>query len=511
MRTSKTSIPDLDRVVTICAGKETRYSQSTSRLGLVFCDRTRDLTRTEQINIMLDKEVREIFGDYFYGMLITFEPAKYYYHNSVHKARDFPQAFYVVAGGEGLFAIGDEVPFFIMQGDKFFETTRKELFMRCALMQKWIGCNTCSWQGDRCTFTFRKEDPVTDAPPLTAQLPFAFMHGRPSWDDSFLERIQYLDFEDWKERQVRTWRDTLAGFTYVPPAAGHGNPLQPGLNAIQAPFQVNFSGVEDVQGMFSDRSAAGRKTALFKIRECSQCYFGGTVRRYNSEKTRPTSCNQYAPRHCNHGAWTEERLHAYTMELATKAIKTRSPFSMEEVWRIARVAGIPFQVKDPRTGCKREWQVGRLVDSGERISIQLTRTSMSSDARGDHRNVHSLEELRTFVPDFLWEHFQQTEPPINEDQFALWLQLTSARHGRSYSFFYSTKKHCGYGNYTPSIHSVRLDTYGSVEYETVMSRQRRKVRLRTFSDMYHHFGNLLLFGIHDREPVQNPKFDTWVR
>ena len=140
---SSTSL-ELHRVVTLCSGKQHDEFRTTSIFGLAFCDRDRDLTYEEKMEIMRHEDLRRIFEDYYYGMTVEYEPARFHYYRSGEKTRDFPPVFFVVKGGQGLYAIGDEQPFFIMQRDKLYETTKKGLFDRCVLMQKWVDCTTCT-------------------------------------------------------------------------------------------------------------------------------------------------------------------------------------------------------------------------------------------------------------------------------------------------------------------------------------------------------------------------------
>lgn len=502
-------------MVTLCSGKHHDDYRTTNVRGLVFCDRNGDLTREEQLEIMKHEDLRRIFDDHYYGMIVEYEPARYHYYRSGNKTRDFPSAFFVVKGGQGLYAIGDEQPFFVVRRDKLFETSKKDIFDRCGLMQKWVDCDTCSWHGDRCVHSFMRPEAIDEAPVYEAQLAFEFYHGLPQYDDTFMERLHPLLADDWDEireqNHIKNWYTKIADFTFIPPVAVLENPLHPGEKHIRPPYHANFTDLEHTQGALSDRSAAARKTALRKANECTKCYFGGTVPVYGSPtgRRRPTSCTQWAARCCEHGAWTEERLVDYTLEIAQQSLK-RGPFSLEDVWRIGRIAGIPFKRKDPNTRGRSEWQVAKIVDDHSRIAIRLGRTARNM--RDVHQDVHSLEELRAFVPDFLWEQFQTGVPPIDRTSLAVWFHVVSARHGRSYSYLVHTKRDgCAYMEYTPQYHCVEIDPGGATAH-TIMTRERRTKRFRGFEEVFNHFGRLLLFNIHEKEhPIETPALDAWVR
>jgi hypothetical protein len=466
------------------------------------------------MEIMRHEDLRRIFEDYYYGMTVEYEPARFHYYRSGEKTRDFPPVFFVVKGGQGLYAIGDEQPFFIMQRDKLYETTKKGLFDRCVLMQKWVDCATCTWQGDRCVHTFMRPDAVGEAPLNETQLAFEFYYGLPQFDDTFIERLYPLHEDDWneirEEYRIKNWYTKIADFTFVPPIAVHENPLHPGIKVIRPPYHANFSGLEHTQGALSDRSAAARKTALRKAKECTQCYFGGTVPVYGSptDRRRPSSCNQYAARYCEHGAWTEEQLVNYTLKIAQQALQ-RGPFSLEDVWRIGRIAGIPFKRKDADTGGRCEWQVAKIVDDRSRIAIRLGRTARNM--RDVHQDVHSLEELRAFVPDFLWEQFQTGVPPIDRKSLAVWFHVVAARHGRSYSYLVNTKRDYAYMEYTPQFHCVEI-YHGGATAHTIMTRERRSKCFHGFKDVFNYFGSMLLFNMHEKEhPIETPSLYAWVR
>jgi len=448
---------------------------------------------------MLHPDVRAIFHNFYYGMEVEYEPIRRWHSSaSWHKYNEFPSPFYVVAGGDGLFAIGDETPFFLVQHEQLYRTSKQEIHDRCFHMQKLIDCDRCSWAGDRCVHTFRRPGSIANGyNSKQLRLPFD-VENFFCVDDGFVARCidNHLEKDEWYERKLRTWKTRIAGYIYIPPTAVNDEPLRPDSQAIIHPFNANFTGLEQTKDAFSERSAAAKKTRTFKEQQCTKCYFGGVG--YGKS---PLPCNPYAPRYCKHGIWDEEEIKNTTLRIA-KASLASSALTLEDVWRVARIAGIQFKKPSEVTGRKCEWYVSRILDERVKEGVQIVAMRTALDARGVCKHFSTLNELRAWLPDWLAAELDNVKPLV-EEELALWLQVAAARTGKTYSYFFSTDRSCGFAECQPPVGCVRFDNYGSVAVEYRLSRERRISHFSSFKDVVEHFGDLQLFPIRHQTTVEN--------
>lgn len=519
---------ELRRVVTVCAGAWSgrHYDDGDSdTLALIFCDRERDLTRAEQTALMFHPDVRDIFGDCYYGVELEYESSNRWYRNP--RSSDMPKMFYIVGGGQGLFVLkGDDAhPFFLVRDGFIFETTMDAIHERCRLMQKFTadddGCR-CSWRGDRCVHTWHTPGAVAkfyDG----KQIRFAFMDTSSQFEptEAWLENIYALDKEDWeghkKLHRIKHWRSELAGHVVVPPTATDGDPLRPTTKAIRLPFHCNFTNLEGVRDDFSLRTQAGAETRRTIDKECRHCYFGGEYGPYTgSTKKHVSKCNKWSPKYCKHGRWTEERLVDYTLQRFETALEKRSQFTLKDAWVIAQLAGIPFKVKAAQTGRKREWQICRISEEyqgqGDKaVRILVSRTAR--DARDLTLKFVSMEELREFLPEFMREQMDHVaQKPIDRDVLALWAHASTMSCGKSRCGYFSTDDSCGFTSWQAKTGAVFLYTSTSVRVQFCFTRKEDYLTVHDFKDLYNYADGLMLFNITDEEDDSLvPSLHHWLR
>ncbi|MGD9209343.1 MAG: hypothetical protein PVI90_01135 [Desulfobacteraceae bacterium] len=243
----------LQRVVTVGSSDPFKmsFSRNLDTVALIFYNRKRNITRDEQITLMLHEEIRNVFNDFYYGVSVKNELNPY-------------TMFYIVSCAHGLRVLkNDHHPFFLIRKGFVFETTLKNIHNQCKLMQKWTytnknGCQ-CSWKRDRCIHTWHTQKVIAcdldnnSSPPL--------MGLSASWDSHNVVPPDIFQWANIKHKnKIEYWKSTIADYTLIPYLATTSNPTEP-IERTYDPFECNFTNIEIARDALSKRGrAAGKNT-----------------------------------------------------------------------------------------------------------------------------------------------------------------------------------------------------------------------------------------------------------
>lgn len=522
---------ELRKIVTVCAGAWSgrHYDDGdTETLALLFCDRKRSLTRQEQTALMLHEDVQYLFSDFYYGMEIEFEGSGSRWHWRERKTvEEGPRMFYIVGGAQGLYPLrGDtEKPFFLFREGRLYETTMEAVHDRCKLMQKFSGDGfdcVCSWQGNKCVHVWHTPGAIASQFNDT-QTSFDFMK-----EQQFLPPTEWMeahttviDKDAWDEHKqtyrLKHWKSQFAGHVLIPPTATAGSPLEPKTKAIRLPFHSNFAHLEQVRDDFSARTQAGVNTRRTINKECRKCYFGREFQYYGQGKKNVTPCTKWNPKYCKHGAWTQERLVDYTLECFERTLKARGQFSLQDMWVVAQLSGIPFKLRAAQTNRLREWHICRIEDGGygrpdpNHVRVLAARTAR--DARDNTLPFSSMDELHEFLPPFMREQMQEfRKKPVDRQQFAIWAHLATLSSWKSHTGFFNSDHGCGFTSYQARIGAVFLVENGGVRVQKLWSKSENYNTYWEFDSVYSAAECLMLFQITDAEEDDcTPSLNHWLR
>lgn len=447
------------------------------RHGLIFHNRQRMLSVTEQKTLMMHPDVEAVMGSHLYGFMLQ----RIIVTDGDTPNKEYPY-FCIIAQ-----PLNDHLrknltqtqPLYLRYETHLVKTSFNTRWHACRLMQKLIGCDRCSWRDDRC-----------------------FLHDVPQeanercGDDPYSD-IDAHRFRDTTKNNTSAWvlPRTLAGFTYISPVMVCRNAVQPGASA---PYitNVHLNALDIKAEELSERSQKAQKTKAFKRTECAKCVFATT-----GYLKRVLPCIPFGPTYCAHGAWTQEALVAYTLKGLTEKIKG-SAFTLEDIWRVALLTHIPFKHVHPLNAAKRkrkvQWIVGRLAQAYDKpLSIQLMRTARAWRAERDAVLLYSMEELKTWLPPELWDWVHSEERgPFEAANLVLWFQVASAASCPSRIV------RCGdycFDRYSAPIHAVSLSETGAVTLHSLRSRDSFQIRFYTFNEVHAYFGCLPLFDIRQQE------------
>jgi hypothetical protein len=485
---------------------------TTCRNGLLFADRKRGFTGEDIVRLMLQEDIRRQMGAAFLALRIRHGQGRWNYaaDPSTNKTTDYSVMLtasaeeYVVSSspaGKGNFM-------YLRVDDVVVATPLDALIDRCWMLNKALGCHTCPMRGAECLWTnlgteltvlqqHRPEPSLQLMLQLenTALLSTAMLRDAQSPYRQRLEQNAAQGFVD----DLKPWKSTLAGFLYIPEGLTSADPLCPGNKGHRSAPEHHFTDLEDARGRLAERSRAAAKTRNFIQQQCKQCYFGGKY----------SACNQWRPRHCDHGAWTETRLVDYTLECARqRLLEMKSSFTLNQIWAVAHICGDRFERKDDRTGRIAEFVVQRMGEGAAEPCVFVSRTARDARKEMPALQFLSLKDLRRFLPESLQQKLDAVSPLAKAEhrrQLALWLQLSITSHGRSYSFFFSSKKDCGFAWAQPRVGIVKLH-FGGVAVELWLAKFEREYDFPSFQKILDHYECLPYFGIAEGEdaPLGRP-------
>jgi hypothetical protein len=185
--------------------------------------------------------------------------------------------------------------------------------------------------------------------------------------------------------------------------------------------------------------------------------------------------------------WTEEMLVEKTIGAYAQTLKD-TKFTLEDVWRVLFVAGIPFR----KDRCL--WVVNRLVGARFSYSVPaggpgIVLSRVSREARFEKTTVFSIDELKTWIPEELRNALDNPKP-LDRHLLAVAIQLSLLREGKNYAL------HGGqYGTYSPSIRHVRYE-YDRILQGVWGKTFEREHRFHSLNEVYNHYGRLPYFNIH---------------
>jgi hypothetical protein len=386
-----------------------------------------------------------------------------------------------------------------------------DLVDRCFHLHRLMGCETCPHIGYTCLLdhhggkpnhTWRKDSP---------QLYFPF------FEDFQLPSAQefdakWFDLDDWRDLRFKNWKSQFAYYTVVPPLATAHHPTTPGTPSFRLPYEHDFRDMEGAQEDLSSRAREGVATRKTRREQCTKCYFGGSTT-FRGHTTNH-ACTKYSPRWCKHGAWTQEELTRVTLAYTEEAL-AKSNFTLNDLWLVAHVAGIGFPKRNPDTNRNREWVISRLDAVGEAQKLKVIARRTGRGSWYETVELDSAKAVYAFLSKgtrLVWDEAKKKKR--DDDQLALWLQLASLRHGKSYSFYWSSKKGdaCGFGSCAPLVGYVSLHSYGA-HVQLWLSNEKRDVYLGDFQEMFNRYEQLPLFNMWQplKDTLRHPTLYAQVR
>lgn len=483
--------PELCRIVTVARA----YPNPTqSQICFLFAWHMEEIPEPARIELLFNPEVEECLGTKLFGALVPSHATRWGYHYARSLVRPehvahHPRAFMVTAVPEFL-PTGQEPDaevIYIRHEHIVNRVSIADLVDQCFHLHKLMGCESCPRQGYNCLVDHQNKRSGTWRKECKQQL-FPFMD---EFTLPLLEhfRYPYFGFGDWQDLKLTSWKSQFAGYTVVPPLATSGTPLTPGTESLRVPYEHNFFKLEDTKDELSSRAEAGVETRRVRREECSKCFLGGKY----GHTVHP--CMKYAPRHCKHGAWTEEELVKTTLDYVKPQIEPH--FTLDELWCIANTIGVPFPKKSEHTGRDREWMLCRMELSGSHDFPLVVACRTAKGSRHESQSFSFAKDVYQFLSKgtkLVWDNAR--EKPRDDALLALWLHVAFLTHEKSYSYFWHREKtgDCGYGNCAPRVGSVGLSSSG-VQLRLWLSKETRTVYFGNFKDMVDRYEDLPLFNI----------------
>lgn len=520
---TQTSSNSLRYVVTVCAAD---FQDKEPNIGLLFVDRERLVkapTEEDIANILTHDDLEAVFGPRYWGAAFCWilQSGRSWVRDEAPRQHGvFVSTNNVLFDKAGLV----EHTYYLRNGELLTKVSTDDAHNKCIRLMKLMGCEKCSLKGYECI-----QGNIPDAVPVVAikdrvwgdpnqlRLPIVSFErvlpdhaagrifGEDYWD-KLDERV--IDYDDWKDLKYRNWRSVIAGHQLISPLATNPDAPAPTAKSVRRMCHHDFRDVESARDAISDRSRAAAETRNRIRTECSKCYFGGKT--YGHPR-KPTPCCRWRVRVCEHGAWTEERLVDYTLEKFARVLED-TPFDLESMWRVAYVSGVFFKKKSEHTGRPRQWVICRIT-KGYRYSsegkLEVIASRTARDARGPMVSLTSPQEVRDFLSPEVQELWDNPKP-MDREAFAIWLHLAITTCGRSYSYYFSTDKCCGFGSVSPSLGWVGLCSYG-VKRCLWLSREERETTFSSLQEVFNHYEDLLLFHIREEENETKPHLYAHVR
>lgn len=327
-------------------------------------------------------------------------------------------------------------------------------------VRELIGTSTVPYHGHE----FQLQLPLTD-------VLFHLTH-----DDYYGEdndpHFRVEQFREQQTRRFKYWTHTIGGYVIVPAQAIEDNAVRPRNTMFsRIHHSYDFKNLEYAKEQLSVRAANGAATRDTKKRLCPQCYFRKTFRFTPHESV---SCSEWGPRACIHGAWTQWEYLERALARVRDCLDTSS-FSLEDVWRVAQLAGIPFKKKNEETGRDRQWVISQILETYDSSPSSKIKIKVRHNAIKNYsiEGFGTLQALLEFLPPDMQLRWDKANPSFEEhkESFVMWLNLSVLTCGKSYTFWFNSQKTSGIGNCTPSIHSVH---WSPAEIKLVVQTTKRK-------------------------------------
>lgn len=488
---------ELQHVMTVA---QARPQHRSSQLCFLFSWAEQEVPEDVRISLLFNEEVEACLGKTYFGAMVPAHPRMWVSWSYDRKRprpthetlcprafmiNSFP--FFLPSANEP-----DAEVFYVRHGDTVQRVAIADIVDQCYHLHRLMGCETCPRVGYDCLLdhhihydkTWRRE---------TTQQHFPFL------DDFKLPNAKEFEvpefaFSDWEDLKLKNWEGRFAGHLVVPPLATSNRPLTPGTERLRVPYEHNFFKLEDTREELSQRAEAGVETRRRRQTECSKCYFGGTTTYYGRKTVHP--CGKYAPRWCNHGAWTEEEMVQVTLRYV-EAAAVDGQFSLDDWWHVAHVAGIGFPKRDPHTGRNREWVVSRVSAYGEQGLPCVVVRRTARNAQHEMVHLYTPDDVYKFLSKgtrLVWD--EAKTKPRDDMQLAMWLQLACLTNGKRYSFYWCSKSgdSSGFGECAPDVGFVSLHSYG-VHLQLWLSREKRDVYFGDFQEIYNRYERIPLFNM----------------
>jgi len=489
----------LDKVVVPCS--------SLGGFSLLFEDTTTEseVDLKEFVRLMASEDLRELFGPRYYGAVVyplgsECESRRWSSVPIDPTNHSCPRVLVTRGWAEAelLLLTGQHRRFLMRNGDVVGGVDLAEAYDNCRHLMKFDECHECPLRGDgRCldehlpaigkVLSIKK--PST-SPQLTLfdTTPQVFLT-----EAMRLTSLDGIEYDDWIKLRPQNWVTQLAGYTLIPGVATEDNPLSPSTEGYRSYRKQRFPpALAVIREELSDRAQNGVKARKTRREQCPKCIFGSKY----------AACKKWAPNRCDHGAWTQEALVSYTLDLAEKRLEG-SGFTLEDMWRVAHITGIPFKKQDSNSKRPRLWMVKNIHDGyKDSLSVQVRRGSRW--AADEPQFFNTAEDLYAYLTPELQELWNKT-PELNRDDLALWLQLAVTQFGKSYTFQFSSANSCGFMECTPTLASVTLYTHYArrVRTELWVNGEVRHHEFGDFEDIYTHFERLPLFSLWAEETRNN--------
>lgn len=506
MQVSQIPPTPYDKVVTVCAASAARKDAC---IGLLFSDEiiqaapsyTEPRFKEHLITILQHEDVARFFGPVVWGQLVSCQPR---------------QALFISTDISYLDRAGLDTrnTFFIKYHDVIVMCHYEDIYNQCSRLEKLINCNKCHLESDwECV-----QRNLPEILPVVAQH-IPEIHSDPrqcvfAYSDLYLQREHELqphisglyigncwsaldenlrNYDDWHTAKYHYWKQYIAGYWLVSPIATNHNGLHPAVHSIRMPKEHDFAEVSCNHKAIVSRAENAASTRKTIRTECSHCYFG-----YTTYRSKQMPCNKWSASRCKHGAWTLEELIQITFnEVEKRLTETKSCFTLDDLWRIANVCGVPFKRINESTGRTHEWVLSRYNRETHIVAYKTARSCRSSLGGSCTEILHSIEEVTAFltgdVKEILWSSIKSlNRNNIDEcERFAVWLQLASTSQGKGYA----GHPNSGFMWHQPPIGFVSMSGHG-VTTALWLTRKERLHHFSSFQAVYNHYQRLLLFSMH---------------
>jgi len=384
--------------------------------------------------------------------------------------------------------------------------TVEDLWNSCLMLHKLNGCNLCPKKTICFSYAIPKnvrELIDTSTQPslrdkLQLPLPLSDVLFHLTEDNYYGEdndpHFRVEQFREQQTRRFKYWTHTIGDYVIVPSQATDGNAVNPSskmFSRIQRPY--DFHNLEHDKEQLSRRASNGAATRDTKKRLCPQCYFSKPFQFAPHEST---PCSSWGPRACIHGAWTQWEYLEHTLARVRDCLTTSS-FSLEDVWRVAQLAGTPFKKKNEETGRDREWVISQIFETYDTSPSREIKVKVRHNAIKNYsiEGFGTPQALLEFLPPDMQQKWHEANPSFEEykESFVIWLNLSILPYGKSYRFYFSSQKSSGIGSCTPSIHSVH---WSPTEIKLVVQTIKRKQThcFYNFDDVIGYLGRIPLLS-----------------
>ena len=498
---SPSEIPDRVFTVYQTPVRESNYYYSCRSTWASFIFVARggsELTADDLANIMGDPRLRELLGSFYMGAPFQWTMQRYGYLSPSGTGDEgdeqgllvSQQPFYLPDGRHH-----PSKPLFVVCDGVLHRFAAHDIYQSCRDLYRLMGCHKCPDAGATC---LRRHLLI----PLK-QPPLPGLGESPHIDlqsDRVQEAIRnvQLTWDDVKET-LRSG-DTIAGFTYISPVLANNNPTRPGAT-IDAPHALSFQDLEGAREALSARTQAGVNTRRTKRVECTKCYFGGY-----GYKDAPSPCDQWRPRRCRHGAWTEAQVLEATIPPFEQQLK-KDGYSIREFEQLLAITGRQTVLPLGKGGRRVKGIVSRLSFSGAgdfqnpKTCVVLRRTS----AKNRYVQVRkSLNEVLTILPEDLRRIFDEA-PSLPPTLLATAIHATVCHSVKPYICMAGCCRQV-----TPYISHVAVhNEWEGVEVGYWMTTYWREFHFKDPEKLQQYYGDLTAFDIGDAPDGLGFRFDVW--